>query len=356
LANRVQRALESFGWAHEVCVPSEPAKCHLAARMRAIAGFDPDVVFCLERGTGSLRSWLPQSIPIVTWGSEGAAPSETSGSARGPFDCVLTHEQVADDVTFRPIDLSPADREAFGAEVAIVGNLPDDRPEASEISLTSHVALWRTLQELAAAEIRRSGAVNDGLLTAAQRLSGTALNDERLLDRFRQGLYDRIALAIVGRQWIEILAAGGIRVAAWGRRWDVKSGPTVRLCGPIPDADTRNKVFNAADWVVVHPSDRDSLETVLDALAAGAQVVCHDTAKRWQKDVPGLWPVLSSIRFVGRGEELTKLVQASRRTHRGATSQSPDVRPVIEQEHSLRATLARCIDMVRQRLLSGSDG
>jgi hypothetical protein len=77
-ADHYRRALDSLHWPYSICVPDEPSKCHIAARMQAIREFDPDVIICLNRGAEPLRSLLPESLPIITW-TTGASPPMSCG-------------------------------------------------------------------------------------------------------------------------------------------------------------------------------------------------------------------------------------------------------------------------------------
>jgi len=167
---RLARGLSALGVANTVCLPETPGRCHVVAGLLAIEAIEADLVLSVNVGVERWRALLPEDLPIgaILLGAEAAAKSVIESLA--PRDLVFAAsievEQAAltnglppeqcrrfdpalDDALLRVgegVRFDPATREF---DVAIVADVPDDRAEANDVTLASHVSLWNAVLSVA---------------------------------------------------------------------------------------------------------------------------------------------------------------------------------------------------------------
>lgn len=309
-ARRIGRALDGLHWKHVVCVPDTPIHCHTAARIRAIDRANADLVLMINHGAESLREYLPNELPIVSWFDGGASLPAGTGDQLGPRDRILATSRTMRDLLIatgvkedRVEHLSPGadhavidqDRPiepiAQGAKrvVRVVMNLPSDRAEACNVTLASQVTLWRSLQEQVARDVDQyTDEAADAFLASAQRTSGTALRDADVRALFVSLIRTCIAPAAIGRAAVRALTGANLDVQVWGTGWSAEDLGDAEGCGEVPNGQALREIFNPLAVVVSPLSWPNSTQVVLDALAAGAGVVVREGGRAWGDEHPGL--------------------------------------------------------------------
>ncbi len=280
-AERIGRALEQLHWAHEVCVPSAPDKCHLAARLAAVDRVCADFVLIINAAGGSMRSQLPPDMPVASWYLPGASVEPQAGrelhegqlvfaSSKALLDavvrCGVAKDVVricpvaADDAMYRPLHdqprlptdndtprglkhaahqhaahqhaahprrSEPSRSDDRGCEnpfshtqVSVLMDLPDLGPEAAGVTQASHISLWHAMEEAVLQNVDRyRGELAEELLDIAQRVSGTTLQDAQVRSQFVGLLRARLAPAVIAGCAARALVERGYRVGLWGANW-----------------------------------------------------------------------------------------------------------------------------------------
>jgi len=189
-AQRLTRAMDRMGWSYLCCTPDQPDRCHVIERLRTIEKSSADFVLVLNSGAETLRSLLPDDLPIISWYLSKATLSETQVTNIGSKDMIFVAspsmyhglccglsslsnikrcDLAADDTIFHK-DSSPGNTPlSQTADVAVLMNLPDDDPHACGVTLTSHIKLWDILKEEINRDVDqyRSGLADD-ILNKAQ--------------------------------------------------------------------------------------------------------------------------------------------------------------------------------------------
>ena len=371
LAGRIARGLAKLDWPHALCVPDSPGCCHLAARLRTVERLSADLVLFVNRGAGRMRSFLPSGLPVASWVlSEACArqivPGELpeghlvfAGSNRIADTLVragLNRDGIelcavgADDTIYKPLEPARQPRSAPRVDVAILMDLPDDRPAAVNLTLASHLALWRAIHTAVQANVDRyEDALADELLDRAQKDSGTTLRDASIREQFADLLRTRIAPAHLGRHAAKALIADGYKISVWGENWPEPWKAEGVWPGPIPNDEALNRLFNAVGLVILPGSSLADVQRALDALAAGARVVCRAPDEPFGRQHPGLASVAPYLHFFRASKELTDLVREMRSNADSAVEQVAAAQTIVRREHTVSTRLRAIVDCLRQR-------
>ena len=370
-ARRADRALRRLQWPHDLCIPDAPANCHMVARLRAIERVSADLVLIVNACAGQLQSVLPPDFPVVSWFLPGADVHAVVGKAQTPNhvifgssrtireqliqagvqpDQVELCDPAADDTTYRPVTLTPEELEAWSADVAVLMDRPDDRPEASNVVLESHLSLWRALQSAVLRNPDRyRDEIADDLLEEAQRASGTTLHEGSVRDHFMALLKTRIAPACVARAAVDALIADGHRVAVWGAHWTRVHRERTIARGAIPVGDDLNRIFNATSIVVFPELSAWAVQTALDALAAGAYALCRFSAESFCREYPGLADLESYLHFYRSRHDLTEIVRSVRSVAGTPAGRAEAARSIVLDKHTVSHRLQAITSRLRER-------
>jgi hypothetical protein len=335
--------------------------------MLAIERSCADLVLFVNGPPGIMRPLLPAELPVAAWYLPDAWVPPTSPSHLGPNDVFLAsskaqHEAIlaaglpasalarcepaADVATFHPIAVQDHER----TPIAVLMDLPDDRPEASGVTLPSHVALWEALQTAAQQRADRySNNLADEILEAAQRSSGTTLDESASREQFVTFLRTRIAPATVARGAVQTLANNADEFAIWGSNWPAAGDGNDRRRGPMPSAEPLNRIFNAAGGVILPWMSTTAVQLALDALAVGANVILRSTEESFLSEHPGLSSVAGFLSFYRTARELTDAMRRMR--SQGETRQERTAAAVaeIQANHSVTNRLIAIVDSLRTR-------
>lgn len=364
-ARRVARTLTTLRWPHEVCVPDAPGKCHIAARIRAVERLRADWILFLGNGAGRIRPLLPQDLPVASWYIPGCAAAEDSTVELGPWDLIFAPspgsrkamvtsgtpadrielcEAAADDTVFHTIHHRTDEPEPQasacatppGSDVAVLMDLPDDRAESCGITLVSHMALWRALQDAAShkTDVYEASRASEWL-DEAQTRSGVALQDENLRQHFLTLIRTYIAPVAIGKAAVQSVRRSGCRVAVWGMNWPACADERITVCGRIPADAQLNDLFNATRIVVLPEASDPSIQTALNALAAGTRVIHRARHQAFATDHPGLASLQPFLHPYRTGSELTAKVQSLLSESQMHSNETEEARRIIHASHTI---------------------
>ncbi len=325
---RLAKALETMCWPHVVCIPDSPDKCHVVARLRAVERIDADMVLLISATAGQLGSHLPADLPITSWYLPGANVPATVIPAHVPehtvfaCSCTMRDQLISAGVSPDRVELcepgidetmrTNTDNESSRpTDVAVLMDLPDDRPEAVNVTLDSHLTLWRAMQDVVARSPDRfNNQTAAKMLQEAERVSGTTLVETSVRDRFLMLFKAMIAPVRVARADVDALIEEGLRVALYGAQWSrIFEGRSIAR-GMIPLGEDLRRVLGDTSIVVSLDLSAWSVQTALDALAAGAAPICRGTAESFRNEYPGLAELVPRVHFYTRRDELIKAVRS----------------------------------------------
>jgi hypothetical protein len=372
-AGRIDRALSKLAWPHTLCVPDAPDKCHVVARLMAVDRSSADWALMVNSCAGQLQALLPSGLPIASWYLPGADVGATLAAGPMPEHIVFASSRTlerqlaaagvspsliepaapaADVAAFGTVRLSPEESARWSADVAVLMDLPDDRPEACHITLDSHVALWRALSEAVGREPDRyRDEVAEEFLKAAERASGTTLRDDSTRGQFLMLLKACLAPARTVRAAVDTLIGDGQRVAVWGAGWSRVYGDATVARGAIPGGGDLIRMFHAARVLVFPVPSPWAIQLAVDALAAGSEAALRTTREAFCGEYPGLAELAPHIRFYRTGQDLAGSVQSAKgRVACGSqVAAGPSGREVVLTRHTLSHRLQTMAGRMRGR-------
>jgi len=370
-ARRIERALNRLGGVCEVCVPDVPDKCHVAARIQAIERASADLVLILNGSAGAMRPLIPRQLPVAARYFAGAGITPILLSQVGPHDmffgsstsqckalvaagapptAVALCEPGADDVLFHPFPSPDDERVSPRASIAVLMDLPDDRPEACGINLPSHVSLWQALKETTQERVDHYEVkIAEELLDAAQRASGTTLIEPASREQFLSFLRTRIAPATRAQADGKALMEAGYIVAVWGENWPATGTGADPRRGPMPCGEKLNRIFNAAECVVLPWMSPTTVRLALDALASGAIVILRSSQESFLTEHPGLSSVVGFLSFYRTRSELTDVVRQLKAQDGVRRVQAVAAVAEVRNNHSVASRLVSIVHRLRER-------
>ncbi len=439
----IDRALESLGWRHAVCAPDTPRHCHTAARLHAIEQIEADVVLFVNCVPGQLGAMLPRGLPLVTWYlPETAVGPGLAGASDTPFllcvstpwlreaalragvdqDRVKLVEVGAQTEVFRRTTGATGNSSARAAtessggqaasgthpggtvfqpmssparcrrhDVGLVVELPEDRPEAANLILPSHVQLYEALRDRCRRHIERySDDLAPKLLEQAERRTGIELKDEILREQFVALIRSRIAPVAFARLVVSTLQERGRSVRVWGRvahgfssgervahrfsgggRCGTGLDPVDELdCRPLADTDDVNELYETSRIVLIPVPTQETTQLLLDGLLAGATVACREPAQGVEAAHPQLAPVFRDVHWftsaaqaaatvdrilsrgnAGVGDGTGGAPTAEAMGHPSKAMGRPPRAALIAEDHSVQSRLVQIMALVREHHL-----
>ncbi len=365
LARRLKRSLLSSGATIEDCLPTSSDQCHAVARLTAVERLGAEIVFFANGVTPYERSLFPPQLPIVDWISAGIGLRNPRPG--GPSDLVVTENQTdskravaAGWPAEQVVLLAPATDDAYGgidierpsvserSPIAVLVDLPDDRPEVAGITLPSHITLWKSLQnEVLRRSDRYVESDSNEILQAAQQSSGTTLTDPALAVSFEACLRSTIAPATVARSLALVLVRNGFEPQIWGQHWPrLGRGLDLRK-GPIPSEASQSGFWSTPSWVVIPWFSHSGIKLAIDAMANRSIVVVRGTRDCFVAEYPGLIDLADSIHWFRSGGELVTIVRRLISQHANAAEAARIVARRILTEHTLSSRISRVFELVR---------
>jgi hypothetical protein len=378
-AKRVQRALAKLQWPHEVCVPDAPGRCHPASRLLALDRVSADLVLLINSPGGQMAPLLPSELPIVSWYLPGSDPrpavgaslsanqmiftcsralAEHSGKKGAASQAIYYCEVAADDAGKRGHSTflastpgaiqAEGSRALLGLDVAILMDLPDDRAEACDVTLASHLVFWKALRDIVAKNVDSyEGSRAGELVDQAQRVSGVMLEDPAIREHFIGLVRARIAPACMGRAAAQVVRATRCRFAVWGLNWPSTLDGQKSRGGGIPVGKELNELFNATSIVVLPDSSATAMQMALDALAAGIRVVCRAPDQPFEQVHPGLRTLAPYLHLYRTTGELNDILNRLRVQPDGGDDETSAARAIVLADHCVSHRLEAILDQVR---------
>ncbi len=370
LARRLVSAAAELGWPTACSVPDRPDACHALARLKAIERHRPDMVLLLNCLKGPLARLLPGAWPTASWlitadsiGTQTGASLADEGlifasrpdmvrslvKAGAAADRAHLLERATDPATHSPDRAGPDVQRAVGGRVVVVAEGHSLDAAAANITLASHVALWKALCKRTEPVV---GQWRDGLaeqvLSRAERDCGIRLTDQDLRGRFLSLIRLRLVPVLIARSMIGQCAGAGVDVAVWGTGWNTH--PTVKrlICGGGSDAPARRAIYQTAAVVVCPWYCDEAIQTVLDCLAAGGLPIFHKPEGRLDKLHPQLNEVLSRVPSAASVEALVGQACRLAASPEARQSAAAEARQVVLSRH----TLIHRLNTIRRTVLA----
>lgn len=388
-ASHLSSALGELGVAHRCCLPDLPDQCHTLARLKCVADLHADGVLLVNSPPGALRAMLPEDLAVISWFFASAKIPAAIDTPVGPRD-VFVATSLAQQArlvsagvpeekmlyagvtacfpsTGRPEQRMRAKNSmasaakdgaltAREADIVLLGDAPDDRPEAAAVMLSTQAALWRECVKIASDCTAQNKPISAaGLLEAAERRRNAKLSDakirgelvrkieERVLPaafarKLVRALDERFKLACVGSNWAEFTARAR-------RNTSVEAGDasSVRSAGadnaPLPAQQWRTLIESFAAegqgrWIVLPFFSTVAVQAAVDALAAGLRVALRSGHTPLPQGHPELGQVSRFIHTFTTPKELMEILSCT------PVSEADAVRVAL-QDISLPSILAR---------------
>ncbi len=367
-AKRLEQAADRLGWMVRRCVLDSPKTCHVAGRLNAVEDVSADLVLFVNGVDGQVASQLPRGLPTASWLLgllPGGSVTEGVGSDHLYFvpSRSVRDALVAQNVNEARIELcgpgaglsvqGPAAQEDQtpdppSCDVALLMDVPDDRPESCGITLTSHVKLWQEIRNhLSTCVDQYEPNKAASVLEKAERVSGVTLQDTAGRQRFIDFIRLIIAPACRGRTVAKTLTDHGFRLGVWGQHWSTSRLPAEALRGPIPADETLIHVYKNAKIVVLPAANALVVRAALDILAARTDVLCLGGEGEFVQEFPTLKGIASCMRFYRNSRELVEIVAALMSSSKSPRRDRQDGRAAVLAEHTLDKRLLALAERVR---------
>lgn len=369
--SRIVRGAAALGWRHASCLPCAPDRGNVVARLRAVRDVDADLALFINSTAGHFGGVADTALPIAFWFPSAAVTdtvdTDDAGRAcrwfagsRTIADSLIAAGVLSDFVRMLApgadpmcaVDEEPVgeDFRASGCPVALIGDLPDDTPESAGIGLTSHVRLWRALQDECrdrADDYEDSQA--DTMVRAAQDRSGVNLQDDDLRARFATQLTQRIAPAYMARAALNVVRDCQVPFRAWGSHWRMDDGEDILSpAAPIPYGRDRRAMLADAVLVVLPTVGPEAVQAALDALAMGRRVAWRWTRDAFDREYPALSEVSSFVHFYQTRDALKVLVAELTSAPAGVRASDREAMELVRGKHGVIHRLRILVEAFRQ--------
>ncbi len=363
----ISRSLGHMHWPASLSAPSRPDACHINARFEAIETCKADLVLFFDCLPGSMIALLPKSLPSVSWfwpGADLAASVHDVSRVRGGHLVWVSTRQQRDQLVAMGVDaacinLLPPGAELAGEsagqaddnqetsrelKIAVLADLPDDRPETMDVTLSSHVRLWQALQQVVATSIDQYNDDRlDDFLLEAQRQSGTIISDDSSRLRFSQWLKRIIGPSGYARAIADWLSSQSMPVTVSGANWRLHKR-WQPCCQDVEFQGNQARKHSGEARVVVLPTMGDTmLARLLNAIASGNMVIARSESQPFDTLYPGLEGLAAHIHWYSTTHELMKILrQFAANPDELAAARRGQI-AFVRDHHTLEHRL-RCID------------
>ena len=320
---RIERALDHLGWPFETCMPDRPDRCHLLARLATIDHVEADLVLMIDSIPGALEEHIPDDLPTASWilpgGRVDAAAASRCGQGHMYFCAtqgVREALRAAGMEAVRVVELAVgADHLLVGQEsgderrssgrVAVFADLPDARPQACGLTMTSHVRLFEEVGAVLARRIQKCSASDaEALLTKAVRKTGIRLTDEVLRRQFIEGIERRLFPRLIGEHVARAMIDAGRQVSLRGVDWSAFREDGA-WHGSMPDAKGLSEMTRDLDVAVFPVPDEGSVQTMMDLMLRGVRVAQLGDREAFDSAHPGLASWSGDVLFFPSVDQLT---------------------------------------------------
>jgi len=383
----IGRSLEALGWPHRLCAPDAPGLCHVAARLHAIEAVEADVVLFVNCAPGQLGAMLPRQLPLVAWYlPETAADAGFAAVGDAPFLACVSTPWLGESALRAGLDPNSVKlveigtrTELFGqtpndapkrsipaCDVGVVVELPEDDPEATNVTLPSYAMLYDALRDHTRRHIEEyTDALAPKFLEQAQRQTRVEIEDATLREHFVGLIRSRIAPVAFARRVMSTLIKRGRTVRVWGRCGQAFDDLGRFDCRPLPTAEGLRDLYRTCRVVLIPVPMSAATQLLLDGLLVGANMVCKEPQQGLDAAHPQLAPVLRSVHWFKSAAQVATLIDRIietpcefSMTHVGPGGQryipprSPRKRweVMISDEHSVQSRLRQIMALVRDHV------
>lgn len=229
-------------------------------------------------------------------------------------------------------------------------DLPDDRPDSCGITMTSHQALFGTLKRIIPQHIDTPEPMPaEDLVDRAQHEIGVTLEDSSTQGHFAELVRNQLLPGAVARAHAQALSASGVALAIWGKNWTLGQVGESTTDEGIPAGEALNGLFGSSD-IAVFPWCRETeMETALDAMAAGLNVVCRAPDEAFEEVFPGLSPLVPHLHLYRTGRELADTVASLQASPDECRERAGVARSLVLAGYCVSHRLLTIVDHVRNR-------
>lgn len=349
---RAVREMERLGWGGAAAFPDAADQCHIAARLAVIEAALPEWVLVVNGFPGPLRTLLPADLPVVAWFPiSGGVPGKL-GAMVGPADLFFAASTVQVEalrqagVPERAIRIggvggaASSTRREASTQAAVMVDIPDARAKACGINLQSHIALWEALWSVAHETVGRGDRVSStNLLEAAEKSSGVRVQEAQVRGQWLALCRSRLLPAMRAAAVVSKLRAARFEVAVWGGGWSSLPEGGINSRGGIPRGEELCRILASIAVLVVPTQGGDGVETAMEALAVGTEVIVTGTHEEFVAAYPGLSTAAGAMVFCASMSGLASCVKSRLGGDRGSVGLPPTL--------SMMSFLARMRDEIR---------
>lgn len=283
-----------------------PDQVHIAAAALRIEQYQPTEVILLDQvrsewgallaGVQSCATWCIASgkcRPEMLAARSGrdtiwiSSMDQTSGMEQADPPTERYLGPAADESLFHPEELTAADRHKYGADVAIIMSAVDFSADSVGLKWESHKALLNSIVRLIRADpVRLGKAATEKLISKAARQDHITLDSDDLRADLASFIMAGVAPTLTVLKLLQLLRGSDLKVALWGANWHHHHAAAEASVLPAPSAVERNKIYNAAHIIVHVRNDRWHIQHLLEALAAGCDVLAQTEHRGSAEPVP----------------------------------------------------------------------
>ncbi len=292
LAGELQSGLNDADWPCEVWLGDSPGMVHPLSLAGRIVRFHPELAILVDSIRGAFGPVIPAALPIATWMTRGARFTRKAVEGIGPKDRVFCMSsgtirdlEEAGAASAQLSRLPPAvlavgpaseqDSHVREYGVIAVANAPSLDPEANGLSLESHRAVWRLVEQRIreGAEHYTDGDV-ERILHQVENDTGARFGDPIVRRELCDQINTVLAQTIVRTAVFESLLRAGIDLTVWG--WGWKAHPRIGTAcrGPAPNSDFAGLCARARMVLYVDVTGNVATD-LLVAAASGAVVLAR---------------------------------------------------------------------------------
>lgn len=347
----------------------DPRFAHPAGALAALANFDPDAVLFLNGLGGAFHCLLPDRVAVVSWLFPEAAipPTGPPDRTRWPDLTVLPsascredwitagaspHELMICSDALTPVRTGGKctpwriDAESWPA-IVLVAPTVDDRPEAFQVTLPSHLRLWKRLQEMAVEEIDvQNREWSAATVSRAMQDVGMVGDDPQIIEFFQAVLSQRIAPAAQLRAtWSQVQGIERFS-ACWTPDEFMRHGRCVRAATTSEGVNEVSPAHVAPVVVFSHPFPQRTA-CILEAVACGITVVLRESLEDWSRRHPDLAEWSAVLAFYDRTADIRTAIHQARQQ---CADEREKAARIVRTQHALTVRLRDLLAVLQERL------
>ncbi len=375
--DHIVRAAEQLSWPVVSCRGDVPSQRHPIQRLRCVQQVNANIVIAVGGWSQTFGQLLPASASVICWLTSSSAVPNVDATDLARIDLVVapttrlkrhieTWPIKYDSLRVCPAAIDEPEIEQptpptiaadDSVDVAIVADLPDDRPASFGISLPSQLRLWQAMRDVACDQIKTKVelASPEEMLVIALKHSGIHLKEKAISQQFAIWLEHQILPARRAIATAEALQQAGIKFALYGWGWSELSDGHFQSVQASCLTATRERASASAKAVVIPLAHDVELQFLIECLSQAKPVICHGSAASFSQDYPELSSVTGFVDFYRGMDELVSAACTAICPNPLATRRYADAQSQVMREHTwpLRLLIvARSLLMKKQTPVS----